>query len=232
MAKQGKKYIAALKQVDENKLYSVSEAVKLLQKVKFTKFDETVSVSFNLGIDTKLADQQIRGAMGLPNGTGKTVKILAVTTKVEDAKKAGADFVGGKDMIDKIKAENWLGYDVIVATPDMMPELSKLGKILGPKGLMPNPKTGTVNPDIAKAIGELKAGKVEYRADKEGNMSVIAGKTSFDAKKLDENVSAIISQILKVKPSSVKGIYLKNCVLTSTMAPGIKLKVEEAKDAK
>lgn len=226
MAKQGKKYINAAKQVDLEKQYSISEAVKLLQKIKYSKFDETVTVSFNLGIDAKQADQQIRGAMVLPNGTGKSVKVLAITTKVDDAKKAGADFVGGKEMIDKIKAENWLGYDVIVATPDMMPELSKLGKILGPKGLMPNPKTGTVNPDIAKAVNELKAGKVEYRADKEGNIAVVAGKTSFDAKKLDENVTAICDQIMKVKPNSVKGVYLKNCVLTSTMTPGIKLKIE------
>ena len=226
MAKQGKKYINAAKQVDLEKQYSISEAVKLLQKIKYSKFDETVTVSFNLGIDAKQADQQIRGAMVLPNGTGKSVKVLAITTKVDDAKKAGADFVGGKEMIDKIKAENWLGYDVIVATPDMMPELSKLGKILGPKGLMPNPKTGTVNPDIAKAVNELKAGKVEYRADKEGNIAVVAGKTSFDAKKLDENVTAICDQIMKVKPSSVKGVYLKNCVLTSTMTTGIKLKIE------
>ena len=231
MAKQGKKYINAQKQVESGKLYTIADAVKLLQKIKYTKFDETVTVSFNLGIDTKLADQQIRGAMVLPHGTGKSVKVLAVTTKVDEAKKAGADFVGGKEMIDKIKAENWLGYDVIVATPDMMPELSKLGKILGPKGLMPNPKTGTVNADIAKAVNELKAGKVEYRADKEGNIAVIAGKTSFDAKKLDENVNAICNQIIKAKPASVKGVYLKNCVLTSTMAPGIKLKlaVEEVK---
>ncbi len=226
MAKQGKKYINAAKQVDSEKQYSISEAVKLLQKIKYSKFDETVTVSFNLGIDAKQADQQIRGAMVLPNGTGKSVKVLAITTKVEEAKKAGADFVGGKEMIDKIKTENWLGYDVIVATPDMMPELSKLGKILGPKGLMPNPKTGTVNPDIAKAVNELKAGKVEYRADKEGNIAVVAGKTSFDAKKLDENVSAICAQIMKVKPNSVKDVYLKNCVLTSTMTPGIKLKIE------
>jgi large subunit ribosomal protein L1 len=228
MAKQGKKYINAQKQVDLEKQYPIADAVKLLQKIKFSKFDETVTVSFNLGIDAKQADQQIRGAMVLPNGTGKSVKVLAITSKVDEAKAAGADFVGGKDMIDKIKTENWLGYDVIVATPDMMAELSKLGKILGPKGLMPNPKTGTVNQDIAKAINDLKAGKVEYRADKEGNISVIAGKTSFDPKKLDENVSAICAQIVKIKPSSVKGVYIKNCVLTGTMTPGIKLKIEVA----
>lgn len=223
MRKKGKQLRQAQEQIEKGKIYSVPEAVKLLKAVKYAKFDETVVVSFNLGINTKQADQQIRGAMVLPHGTGKTRTVLAITRKVDEAKAAGADFVGGQDMLDKIKTENWFGFDVIVATPDMMGLLGRMGKLLGPKGLMPNPKTGTLSADIAKAITEIKAGKVEYRADKEGNLHVICGKTSFDDDKLAENISAIIAQVLKIKPATVKGVYVKNCVVSSTMGPAIKI---------
>jgi large subunit ribosomal protein L1 len=223
MAKRGKKYQDAVKLIDSSKLYSIKEAVELVKKTSTTKFDATVDVSFNLGIDTRQADQQIRGALSLPNGTGKKVTVLAITTKVEEATAAGADYVGGKEMLDKIKNENWFNYDTIVATPDMMSELGKLGRLLGPKGLMPNPKTGTVAMDIGKAIKEIKAGKVEYRADKEGNLHVTAGKVSFEADKLFENVKTICDRIVAIRPAAVKGIYVKNCVISSTMGPAIKI---------
>lgn len=221
-----KNYKAAVEKIEKGKIYSLTEAVELLKKTSFAKFNETVCVSFNLGVDPKQADQQIRGATVLPNGTGKDKKVLAITNKVDDALAAGADFAGGKDMIEKIKTENWFGYDVIVATPDMMADLGKLGKILGPKGLMPNPKTGTVSPDIAKAVKEMKGGKVEYRVDKEGNMHVIVGQVGFTAEKLTENLKSVCALILKVKPAAVKGIYIKNAVVSSTMSPAIKINPE------
>ncbi len=230
MKKKGKQLVKATEKIEKGKIYSTSEAVQVLKETKFAKFDETITVSFNLGIDTKQADQQIRGAMVLPNGTGKSKTVLAITSHVDEAKEAGADFVGGKEMLEKIKNENWFGFDVIVATPDMMGELGRLGKLLGPKGLMPNPKTGTVSPDIKKAINEIKAGKVEYRADKEGNVHVICGKMSFDDAKLMENIDAVVKQIVKIKPASVKGIYIKNCVLSSTMGPAIRLSYDIKKD--
>lgn len=223
MAKKGKKFIQACSQVESGKVYSIQEAVELAQKIKFAKFDETVTVSFNLGVDPRQADQQIRGALVLPHGTGKDKVVLAVTNKVEEAKAAGADFVGGKEMLEKIKTENWFGFDVIVATPDMMGELGKLGKILGPKGLMPNPKTGTVSPDITKAVKDIKAGKVEYRVDKEGNLHIVCGRLSFETSKLFENVDTVVKQVLRVKPQASKGVYVKNAVLSSTMGPSIKI---------
>ena len=223
MAKYGKKYLEAAKLIDSSKSYSVNEAIELAQKTNYTKFDASIDVSYNLNVDPRYADQQIRGAIVLPNGTGKSKKVLAITDKVKDATEAGADFVGGKEMLDKIKNENWFEFDAIVATPNMMGELGKLGRILGPKGLMPNPKTGTVNPDIAKAVKEIKAGKVEYRVDKQGNINVSIGRVSFSTEKLAENFKALKDAIMKAKPSTVKGAYIKNVVVSSTMGPGVKV---------
>ena len=223
MRKYGKKYQEAQKLVETGKTYTVAEASELIKKVSTTKFDATVTVQFNLGLDVKQADQQLRGAFVLPNGTGKTRKVLAITNKIDEATAAGADFVGGKEMCEKIKNENWFGFDVIVATPDMMGELGRLGKILGPKGLMPNPKTGTVSPNIGAAIKEIKAGKVEYRTDKEANLHIIAGKVSFDAAALKENFNYLYNTIVKAKPSAVKGTYIQNISVASTMGPGIKV---------
>ena len=223
--KRGKKYQAALALIEPKKVYSLEEACELVKKTSTTKFDASVDVAFNLNIDTRYAEQQIRGAVVLPNGTGKTKRVLAITNKTEEAKEAGADFVGGKEMIEKITKENWFGFDVIVATPDMMGELGKAGRILGPKGLMPNPKTGTVSPDIAKAVKDIKAGKVEYRADKEGNINVSIGRVSFDTEKLYENFETIYNVIVKAKPSTVKGTYMKNLTITTTRGPSIKVDV-------
>ena len=219
--KRGKKYQAAEKLVDASKLYSIDEAAKLVKDTSTVKFDATVDASFNLNVDPKQADQQVRGTLVLPNGNGKTKKVLAITDKVEDAKNAGADFIGGKEMIEKILKENWFEFDVIVATPNMMGEIGKAARILGPKGLMPNPKTGTVSPDIAKAIKEIKAGKVEYRVDKEGNMHVSIAKVSFDAAKIAENLKALCEAIVKARPAAVKGTYVKNAVLHTTMGPAV-----------
>ena len=223
MAKYGKKYLEAAKLIDSSKSYSVNEAIELAQKTNYTKFDASIDVSYNLNVDPRYADQQIRGAIVLPNGTGKSKKVLAITDKVKDATEAGADFVGGKEMLDKIKNENWFEFDAIVATPNMMGELGKLGRILGPKGLMPNPKTGTVNPDIAKAVKEIKAGKVEYRVDKQGNINVSIGRASFSTEKLAENFKALKDAIMKAKPATVKGAYIKNVVVSSSMGPGVKV---------
>ena len=225
MIKRGKKYKQACALIENNKVYSAKEACELIKKTSTTKFDASVDVAFNLNIDTRYAEQQIRGAVVLPNGTGKTKTVLAITNKQEEAKNAGADFVGGKDMIEKIQKENWFGFDVIVATPDMMGELGKIGRILGPKGLMPNPKTGTVSMDITKAIKDVKAGKVEYRADKEGNINVTIGRVSFDAEKLYENFKTIYDIVVKAKPSAVKGVYMNNLTITTTMGPSIKVDV-------
>ena len=225
MIKRGKKYKQASALIEKNKVYSAKEACELIKQTSTTKFDASVDVAFNLNIDTRYAEQQIRGAVVLPNGTGKTKTVLAITNKQEEAKNAGADFVGGKDMIEKIKKENWFGFDVIVATPDMMGELGKIGRILGPKGLMPNPKTGTVSMDITKAIKDVKAGKVEYRADKEGNINVTIGRVSFDAEKLYENFKTIYDIVVKAKPSAVKGVYMNNLTITTTMGPSIKVDV-------
>ena len=218
---RGKKYKAAAEKVEAGKLYSIDEACALVKETSTVKFDATVDVSFKLNVDPKQADQQVRGTLILPNGNGKTKKVLAITDKVEDAKNAGADFAGGAEMIDKIQHENWFDYDVIVATPNMMGLIGKVARILGPKGLMPNPKTGTVNPDIAKAIKEIKAGKVEYRVDKEANMHVSVAKVSFDADKIAENLKALTAAIVKAKPAAVKGVYVKNAVIHTTMGPAI-----------
>ena len=219
--KKGKKYVAALEKVDANKLYSIEEAAKLVKETSTVKFDATVDVSFNLNVDPKQADQQVRGTLVLPHGNGKTKKVLAITDKVEDAKAAGADFYGGQEMIDKIQRENWFEYDVIVATPNMMGLIGRVARILGPKGLMPNPKTGTVTTDLAKAISEIKAGKVEYRTDKEANMHVSIARVSFDEKKIAENLQALVDAILKARPAAVKGNYIKTAVIHTTMGPAI-----------
>lgn len=228
MAKKSKRYNEAVAKVERSKLYDLAEAVTLLKEVSNAKFDETVEVAFKLGVDPRHADQQIRAAMVLPHGTGRTQKVLVVTqgAKVAEATDAGADFVGGKELLEKIQKENWFEFDVIVATPDMMAELGKLGRVLGPKGLMPNPKTGTVTMDVKKAVEEIKAGKVEYRVDKEGNVHVGIAKASFTNVQIEENFKAIFEAILKAKPAAAKGTYMKNVVLTSTMGPGIKINTE------
>ena len=220
--KRGKKYQAALAKIDQAKIYSLEEACALVKETSTVKFDATIDVSFRLNVDPKQADQQLRGTLTLPHGNGKTKRILAVTNKVEEATAAGADFVGGKEILEKVKNENWFDYDVIVATPDMMGELGKLGRLLGPKGLMPNPKTGTVTPDIAKAIQEIKAGKIAYRVDKEGNICFSIARCSFDTEKIVDNLKVVCETILKIKPSSVKGVYVKNCTITTVMGPSIK----------
>jgi len=223
---RGKKYIAAAKLVDANKLYTISEASALVKKTSTTKFDATVDLSVKLNVDTKLADQMIRGTLVLPHGNGKSKKVLAITNKVDDAKAAGADFAGGKEMIEKITKENWFGYDVIVATPDMMGEIGKIGRVLGPKGLMPNPKSGTVSPDIKKAIKEIKAGKVEYRVDKDGNINLSIARVSFEDKKIAENLQAICDAIVRSRPSTVKGHYITNAAIHTTMGPAIHIAFE------
>jgi large subunit ribosomal protein L1 len=224
MAKRGKKYLEAVKLVDRSKAYSVTEAIELVKKTNIAKFDATVEVAFRLGVDPKKADQQIRGAVVLPHGTGKVQRVLvfAKGEKAKEAEAAGADYVGDTDYINKIQ-QGWFEFDVIVATPDMMGEVGKLGRILGPKGLMPNPKTGTVTFDVAKAVKEIKAGKVEYRVDKAGNIHVPIGKISFDNEKLVDNFTTIYETILKVKPAAAKGTYVKNVTVASTMGPGIKV---------
>ena len=223
--KKGKKYVEVSKLVEKHKLYTKEEAVKLVKETNPAKFDASVELAMRLNLDTKKADQQLRGAMVLPNGTGKTKKVLVLARGAaqDAAREAGADYVGDMDMIAKIEQENWFDFDVIIATPDMMPVLGKLGKVLGPKGLMPNPKTGTVTTDTAKAVKEVKGGRVEYRTDSYGNVHVIVGKVSFTEKQLLENINAFVSLILKSKPSVVKGEYVKNISISSTMGPGIKI---------
>jgi len=223
--KKGKKFIEASKLVEKNKLYTKEEAIKLVKQAATAKFDETVELALRLNLDTKKADQQLRGALVLPNGTGKTNRVLVIT-RGENAKlatEAGADFVGDTDMLTKIEKENWFDFDTMIATPDMMPALGKLGKILGPKGLMPNPKTGTVTTDVKKAVADVKKGRVEYRTDSYGNVHALIGKVSFDEEKLVENLNAFMSLIIKSKPSVVKGKYIKNISLSSTMGPGVKI---------
>ena len=218
--RKGKKYNAALAKIDPNKQYTVEEAVALVKETSTVKFDATVDVSFNLNVDPRQADQQVRGTLILPHGNGKTKKVLAITDKTEEAKSAGADIVGGPEIIDKI-AGGWFDFDVIVATPNMMPQIGKVARVLGPKGLMPNPKTGTVNPDIAKAVKEIKAGKVEYRVDKEGNMHVSIARVSFENVKIEENLKALVDAVVKARPASVKGTYIKNAAIHTTMGPAI-----------
>ena len=224
MAKKSKKFQDAAKKVDSTKAYSVEEAVALAKEVDFAKFDATVEVAYRLGIDTRKNDQQIRGAVVLPNGTGKTQRVLvfAKGEKAKEAEAAGADYVGDADMVQKIQG-GWFEFDVVVATPDMMGEVGRLGRVLGPKGLMPNPKTGTVTMDVTKAIEEIKAGKVTYRADKAGNIHVPIGKVSFDDAKLIENFRTIHDVILKAKPATAKGQYVKNVSVTTTFGPGVKV---------
>lgn len=224
MANKGKKYQEAIKLVDRTAVYAVNEAVELVKKTTTVNFDATVEVAFRLGVDPKKADQQIRGAVVLPHGTGKVQRVLvfAKGEKAKEAEAAGADFVGDAEMIAKIQ-KGWFDFDVIVATPDMMAEVGKLGRVLGPKGLMPNPKTGTVTFDVTKAVNEIKAGKVEYRVDKAGNIHVPIGKVSFENEKLVENFTTIFETMVKVKPAAAKGTYMKNVAITSTMGPGIKV---------
>ena len=223
--KKSKRHIANLEQIDKNKAYTIEEAVALVKKTSNSKFDATLEVAMNLNLDVKKADQQLRGAVVLPHGTGKSKRIL-VLAKGEQATKAtnaGADFVGDIDMITKIEKENWFDFDVIIATPEMMPMLGKIGKLLGPKGLMPNPKTGTVTTDVVKAIEETKKGKVNYRTDSFGNVHGVFGKASFEESKLVETLTAFIDVILKAKPTTAKGIYVKNVSISSTMGPGVKI---------
>ncbi len=226
MPKTGKKFEAASKQV-ERRPYSLNEAVPLVQKVKFAKFDETVELHLRLGVDPKHADQMVRGTVVLPNGLGKskTVLVIASGDKQREATEAGADFVGGEDMVTKIQSENWTAYDAVIATPDMMRSVGKLGKVLGPRGLMPNPKTGTVTMDIAQAVKEVKAGKVEFRVDKTGVIHVPVGKVSFATDKLLENASSLIQAVIKAKPAAAKGKYVKSVTICSTMGPGVHLDV-------
>ena len=225
MKKRSKKYVEAANKIEKNKLYSKEEAIKLVKETAISTFDSSIEVAMRLNLDTKKADQQLRGAIVLPHGTGKTKKVLVVARgeQATRAKEAGADFVGDVDMLEKIEKENWFGFDVMIATPDMMPLLGKLGKVLGPKGLMPNPKTGTVTMDVVKAVDEVKAGRVTYRTDSYGNVHAIIGKASFTEDKLVENLDAFVGAILKVKPATVKGEYVKNISVSSTMGPGIKI---------
>ena len=225
MRKLGKKYVEASQKVESNKAYTYSEAIKLAKETAITKFDSTVELAMNLNVDPKKADQQLRSSLVLPNGTGKTKKVL-VLADGEDAKKAeaaGADFVGAEDMIEKIDKENWFGYDVIVATPKMMPKLGKLGKVLGPKGLMPNPKTNTVTTTPDKVVTDIKKGMIEYKTDEYGNIHSIIGKVSFKEKALEENLVYIVKTITNAKPQSVKGELIKNISISTTMGPGIKI---------
>lgn len=224
MAKRGKKYQEALKLVDRSKRYNLAEAVELVKKTNTAKFDATVEVAFKLNIDPRKAEQNLRGAVSLPNGTGKTVRVLVIakSAKAQEALAAGADYAGDTEYLEKIK-EGWFEFDTIIATPDMMGELGKLGRVLGPKGLMPNPKTGTVTMDVAKAVNESKGGKVNYRTDKDGNVHLPIGRVSFDSVKLVENYEAIHALLLRIRPAAVKGTYVKNCVVSSTMGPAVKV---------
>ncbi len=229
MKKPSKKYTEAMAKVDRNKSYSSTEAIALLKKVKFAKFDETVDLAFRLGVDPRHADQMIRGALALPAGTGKTVRIAVITSaaKVDEAKAAGADHAGGDDLINQI-AGGWLDFDRVIASPDMMSKLGKVARILGPRGLMPNPKLGTVTTDIAAAVKEQKAGKVEYRTDKTGIVHMPIGKSSFSDADLKKNFDAVLNAIVRAKPSTAKGTYLKSLTISTTMGPGIKIDTAEA----
>ena len=225
MAKFGKKYSDSIKLVEKNRLYDPAEAVALACQTSKAKFDETIELHIRLGVDSRHADQQVRGAVVLPNGTGKTRRVLVFTkdAKVEDAKAAGADYVGGMDLVEKITKENWFEFDVVVASPDMMGIVGRLGKVLGPKGLMPSPKAGTVTNDVAKAVTEAKAGKIEYRLDKTNIIHCPIGKVSFGAEKLVENMDALMNAVVKAKPAAAKGQYIKSCTVVSTMGPGVKV---------
>ena len=225
--KHGKKYNESAKLVEPGKLYDIDEAVEVAVKTGTAKFDETVEIHVRLGVDSRHADQQVRGAVILPNGTGKTVRTLvfAKGDKAKAAEEAGSDFVGAEELVAKIQNENWLDFDVVIATPDMMGVVGRLGKVLGPRGLMPTPKAGTVTPDVAKAVTEAKAGKIEYRLDKTNIIHCPIGKVSFGAEKLKENLDALMAAVVKAKPAATKGQYIKSCVIATTMGPGIKLNV-------
>jgi len=222
--KKGKKYLEALKKVDPAKTYTVEEGVALVKSISYEKFDASVEIAFRLNVDPRQADQNIRGAFVLPNGTGKTKRVLVFATgdKAKEAEDAGADYVGAQEYVQKIMG-GWFDFDTVVATPDMMPVIGRLGRVLGPKGLMPNPKTGTVTQDITKAVNDVKAGKVEYRVDKVGNVQLAVGKVSFSEEKLEQNVHAMIDLINRIKPSTVKGTFVKNIAISSTMGPGVKI---------
>lgn len=223
--KHGKKYVDGAKLIERSRLYDTQEALDLCVKTGTAKFDETVEVHVKLGVDGRHADQQVRGAIVLPHGTGKTVRVLAICKpeKEDEARAAGAEFVGGNDMIQKIQSEGWMDFDVLITTPDMMGMVGRLGKILGPRGLMPNPKAGTVAPDIARAITEAKAGKIEYRLDKTNIIHCPIGKVSFGAEKLTENMNTLLGAVIKAKPAAAKGQYIRSCVVASTMGPGVKV---------
>lgn len=232
MPKRGKNYQDSLKLIDRTSLYDLADAIELVQKTAKAKFDETIDLSVRLGVDPRHADQQVRGAVVLPHGTGrtKTVLVIAKGDKITEAEKAGAEYVGGDELITKIQTENWFDFDVVVATPDMMGVVGKIGRILGPKGLMPNPKSGTVTFDVAKAIEEIKAGKVEYRVDKQSIVNVPIGKVSFGTEKLRENFDTVMDAIIKAKPAAAKGRYLKSVAISSTMGPGIKINGQKLMD--
>ena len=226
--KKGKKYIKAMELVEKHKAYTKEEAIELVKKTSTSNFDGSVEIAVRLNVDTKKTDQQVRGALVLPNGTGKAKRVLVLTkndAQSKAASTAGAEFVGGEELIDKIAKENWLDFDVIIATPEMMPLLGKIGKLLGPRGLMPNPKTGTVTTDVAKAIEDVKKGRIEFRTDSYGNVHAIIGKVSFDEAKLVENLMAFMNVIIKSKPTTVKGQFIKNVSVSSTMGPGIKIDI-------
>ena len=223
--KKGKKYVESAKLIDKSKLYAPAEACDLVVKTGKAKFDETVEAHIKLGVDSRHADQQVRGAVVLPHGTGKTVRVLvfAKGENADIASNAGADYVGAEDMVTKIQSENWFDFDIVVATPDMMGLVGRLGKVLGPKGLMPNPKAGTVTTDVAKAIADIKAGKIEYRLDKTNIIHCPIGKVSFGAEKLTENLNTLLGAVIKAKPAAAKGQYIRSCVVASTMGPGVKV---------
>ena len=225
MANVGKKYADSVKLLEKNKLYDPAEALALVCQTSKAKFDETIEIHIRLGVDSRHADQQVRGAVVLPNGTGKTAKVLvfAKGDNIDKAKEAGADYVGGVEYAEKIQKENWFDFDVVIASPDMMGTIGRLGKVLGPKGLMPSPKAGTVTPDVAKAVREAKAGKIEYRLDKTNIIHCPVGKVSFGAEKLQENIDTLMGAIVKAKPAAAKGQYIKSCVVATTMGPGIKI---------
>jgi len=233
MAKRGKKYLEALKLVDKEKAYSLDDAIKTLKEIANVakrNFDETVELVFRLGVDPRYADQMVRGSVVLPHGLGKELKVLVITQgeKVKEAEEAGADYVGGEDLINKILNENWLDFDVVIATPDMMPKVAKLGRVLGPRGLMPNPKMGTVTDNVKNAVSEAKKGRVEFKVDKTGNLHVPIGKISFDAEKLEDNAVAVIETVQKLRPTGLKGQYIKNISMKTTMSPSVKLDINDA----
>ena len=225
MANVGKKYADSVKLLEKNKLYDPAEALALVCQTSKAKFDETIEIHIRLGVDSRHADQQVRGAVVLPNGTGKTAKVLVFTKgdNVDKAKEAGAEYVGGLEFAEKIQKENWFDFDVVIASPDMMGTIGRLGKVLGPKGLMPSPKAGTVTPDVARAVREAKAGKIEYRLDKTNIIHCPIGKVSFGAEKLQENFDTLVGAVIKAKPAACKGQYIRSCVIASTMGPGIKV---------